>query len=148
MERILFGEDPLQTNSEVASLIRSSRPQADGNQRIFNVISIRRRFYRSISGPSKPWRQREQKKLRTIRIGIVGGIGKLFVKTTRQAQHTNRSTLEARRHDSSIHPKRLLDHDSSDAVSVTKVLKLHISVFKLERKSVCLLLKVVFGPYL
>ena len=30
-----------------------------------------------------------------------------FVKTTRQAQHTNRSTLEARRYDSSIHPKRL-----------------------------------------
>jgi len=29
------------------------------------------------------------------------------VKTTRQAQHTNRSTLEARRHDNSIHPKRL-----------------------------------------
>jgi hypothetical protein len=107
MERILFGEDPLQTNSEVASLIRSSRPQADGNQRIFNVISIRRRFYRSISGPSKPWRQREQKKLRTIRIGIVGGIGKLFVKTISQAQHTNRSTLEARRYDNSIHPKSL-----------------------------------------
>ena len=30
-----------------------------------------------------------------------------FVKTTPQAQHTNRSTLEARRYDSSIHPKRL-----------------------------------------
>jgi hypothetical protein len=45
--------------------------------------------------------------LRTIRIGIVGGIGKLFVKTTRQAQHTKRSTLEARRSDSSIHPKSL-----------------------------------------
>ena len=30
-----------------------------------------------------------------------------FVKTTRQAQHTNRSTLEARRYHSSIHPKRL-----------------------------------------
>ena len=30
-----------------------------------------------------------------------------FVKTTRQAQHTNRSTLETRRYHSSIHPKRL-----------------------------------------
>ena len=50
---------------------------------------------------------RERKNLSTIRIGIVGGIGKLFVKTTRQAQHTNRSTLEARRYHSSIHPKRL-----------------------------------------
>ena len=41
------------------------------------------------------------------------------------AQHTNRSTLESRRYHSS---KRL--SDSSDVVSVTKVLKLHI----LERK--------------
>ena len=32
-----------------------------------------------------------------------------IVKTTRQAQHTNRSTLEAGRYDSSIHPKRLLE---------------------------------------
>jgi len=30
-----------------------------------------------------------------------------FIKTTRQAQHTKRSTLEARRSDSSIHPKSL-----------------------------------------
>jgi hypothetical protein len=30
-----------------------------------------------------------------------------FIKTTRQAHHTNRSTLKARRYDSSIHPKRL-----------------------------------------
>jgi hypothetical protein len=50
---------------------------------------------------------RERKNLRIIRIGIVGGIGKLFVKTNRQAQRTNRSTLEARRYDSSIHPKSL-----------------------------------------
>jgi hypothetical protein len=28
-----------------------------------------------------------------------------FVKTTRQPQHTNRSTLEERRYDNSIHPK-------------------------------------------
>ena len=33
-----------------------------------------------------------------------------FVKTTRQAQHTNRSTLEARRYHSSIHPKRLSEY--------------------------------------
>ena len=60
-ERILFGEDPLRTSSDLASLIRSSRPQAAGNQRPFNVISIRRRFYRSISGLSKLWRPREKK---------------------------------------------------------------------------------------
>jgi len=33
-----------------------------------------------------------------------------FVKTTRQAQHTNRSTLEARRYHSSIHLKRLSEY--------------------------------------
>ncbi len=61
-----------------------------------------------VSSPGYPnYGGRERKNLRTIRIGIVGGIGKLFVKTTRQAQHTNRSTLETRRYDSSIHLKRL-----------------------------------------
>ena len=29
-------------------------------------------------------------------IGVVGGIGKLFIKITRQAQHANRSTKQAR----------------------------------------------------
>jgi hypothetical protein len=52
----------------------------------------------------------ERKNLSTIRSGIVGGIVKLFVKTTRQAQHTNRSTLAARRYHSSIHPKRLSEY--------------------------------------
>ena len=74
------------------------------------------------------WRERGRVRERGRGPGRGGGEREKqqpFVKTTRQAQHTNRSTLESRRYDSSIHPtrKRLSARrsrlDSSHVVSLS-----------------------------
>ena len=56
LEHIPFGEAPLRTNSNVSFLIRSSRPQATGNQRRFSLHRSGNDFIFPYCGSSKPWR--------------------------------------------------------------------------------------------